>query len=788
MGTYKARPILFIILTLCFTPANAQENSSQTSTTEAEVANFSAREFLKQAESLRPSDRQRSIKLANKALQLSINNKNYRVNAQSHTLLGRLTQSKHVGQSMSHFLQASLIYEEINDQPNQIISSVDYVKILYIEKRYNEADKVIDDLLYQAQQNGDALPIAITLSAKGDGYYQRKHYDDAIVQYTHALKYLSNNGEAIQKRLADTYKKISQSHKHLENIEQTPFFLNKSLDISTALRDLNSMARTLNALAEAERKLGNFIIALDYSARSLDAYKQVNDPQGRVKALMGAGIIYRLIGHYEKSLKYINEAYLYHKKTNNINGIAKTSNQIGLLYTRLKQFDQGRSFYQLTIDLPEGEVEPQTLAAAYREMAVIDLNYSNYESAKVMAKKSLKIYQSENDISKQTILTRIIGNIYRAQKNDSQAIAYYRESLSLAIEIGNKIYQIKAQTPLARLLIGKNIDEATSLLKNSLKLSTQLNSKEQELYAYRVLLLAEKSRGNFAESLHYAEEEISLAQIIYNEKDNNDLIKAKAKLDSHKLEMELESLRERAKRDHLELVKQSQKIEISDQASRISELELTQKRYANIALASLLAICFFVVIYTYRRFVDSRKHNKELNYLATRDPLTDCYNRRALFDLLNQDFSDIQRLDEYCIIMADIDHFKSVNDTYGHSAGDVVLCGVANILQSVVRQNDIAARFGGEEFCIVLPGAPQDRAMRIAETMRQKLESSRFDDITITCSFGVTSIQFEAKTPTELIEQADLALYQSKNRGRNQVTLWNKVFCREVKNGFSQGI
>jgi len=146
---------------------------------------------------------------------------------------------------------------------------------------------------------------------------------------------------------------------------------------------------------------------------------------------------------------------------------------------------------------------------------------------------------------------------------------------------------------------------------------------------------------------------------------------------------------------------------------------------------------------------------------------------------MNRDFANSEQLDEYCIILVDIDHFKAVNDTYGHSAGDSVLREVANILQACIRQNDIVSRFGGEEFCIVLPGASQEQTMRIAEAMRLEVETSHFDEITTTCSFGVSSIKFNAKDPTELIDQADLALFKSKSDGRNLVTLWDKTLESE---------
>ena len=185
------------------------------------------------------------------------------------------------------------------------------------------------------------------------------------------------------------------------------------------------------------------------------------------------------------------------------------------------------------------------------------------------------------------------------------------------------------------------------------------------------------------------------------------------------------------------------------------------------------------MIFISRRFVVSRKRNKELDYLANRDPLTNCYNRRVLFDLLNRDFANLDLLDEYSLIMSDIDNFKEVNTEHGHSVGDAVLRGVANTLQNGVRKSDIVVRYGGEEFCTILPTSNVEKAMSIAEDIRQNIEDSRFEGVAVTCSFGVTSIKFDAKKPRDLIDQADLALYQSKNTGRNQVTLWDKAFKQD---------
>jgi diguanylate cyclase (GGDEF)-like protein len=122
---------------------------------------------------------------------------------------------------------------------------------------------------------------------------------------------------------------------------------------------------------------------------------------------------------------------------------------------------------------------------------------------------------------------------------------------------------------------------------------------------------------------------------------------------------------------------------------------------------------------------------------------------------------------QYSVVLADIDFFKSINDSYGHTVGDTVLKGVANILLNNTGGDDTVARFGGEEFCILLPNSNLQQAVEIAEKMRQHFES-----IKVTCSFGVASLNNAVNSDLTLIEQADMALYQSKSRGRNRVSAW----------------
>jgi diguanylate cyclase (GGDEF)-like protein/PAS domain S-box-containing protein len=181
--------------------------------------------------------------------------------------------------------------------------------------------------------------------------------------------------------------------------------------------------------------------------------------------------------------------------------------------------------------------------------------------------------------------------------------------------------------------------------------------------------------------------------------------------------------------------------------------------------------------------------NAELQILATRDPLTGCYNRRAFFELFERVFaqSRCEGIPLSCF-MADIDKFKSINDTYGHATGDKVIKIIANILQTESRSVDIVGRYGGEEFCVVMRGVSAGEASQAAERVRATIENSGYrftSGVRITSSFGVTDLTLEASSPLEMINQADKALYVAKETGRNRVVCWTaevRAQSEEIEN------
>ncbi len=124
--------------------------------------------------------------------------------------------------------------------------------------------------------------------------------------------------------------------------------------------------------------------------------------------------------------------------------------------------------------------------------------------------------------------------------------------------------------------------------------------------------------------------------------------------------------------------------------------------------------------------------------------------------------------------MVDIDFFKSVNDHHGHATGDQVIKAVADVLKTCTRDSDLVGRYGGEEFCVVLPKLHLDKAAEIAERIRQTIEKKSCSGVNITISLGVSCLESNTNKPDELINQADKALYAAKKSGRNRVVTWGK--------------
>ncbi len=189
------------------------------------------------------------------------------------------------------------------------------------------------------------------------------------------------------------------------------------------------------------------------------------------------------------------------------------------------------------------------------------------------------------------------------------------------------------------------------------------------------------------------------------------------------------------------------------------------------------------------RLRDTEKEVKQKNVsllkLANFDSLTNCYNRRALFEKFENLFQQCRNTTtNLACLMIDIDHFKSINDNYGHVVGDKAIQFVVQILMEKTRDSDLVGRYGGEEFCVVLPEITIVEASNFAERIRVTLEHKSTVEFTdaekITVSIGICMLDSQLENPSELVDLADKALYAAKESGRNRVICWDPGLERPV--------
>ena len=498
------------------------------------------------------------------------------------------------------------------------------------------------------------------------------------------------------------------------NYEQTKVDYDRALELALGIENTRLLADVYNSRAEMFTWKGDLANALEEYVAAHALYKRQGIAYWEGYILGQIGNVYRRMGDYERAIKIINEAEVIFKEREYVDS------QIGLLelkayaFEGLKQFTEAIRLHTICLNYAEKNYKENELFHPKLNLASVNIDAGNITIGKALL---LEIEP------------------YLSSVEDSAYVGlWYFYSAKVDFQEGN----------------------------NALSLSKLQKAEKPMIEAnnYRYLAWIQKQKSEVYEKMQRWEESYKTLKAF---EQTRQVVESKLReLNSTRLRVEFDVSRKDLENEQLK----------NQQLIKQTEVDVLNERknwlFAVIALSVMLLL---LILYW---ALANRRQSQDYLDLAMTDELTRLPNRRRI-QMVGDEALEHAKLhnETMCLLMIDIDHFKNVNDQYGHEAGDVVLRLIAQTAKSSLRQCDQVGRSGGEEFIAILPDSTIDESIEIAQRLRQKIEDLAFLNIDaslkMTVSIGISHYTDSLNTLNKLIRSADVALYTAKENGRNRI-------------------
>lgn len=492
-------------------------------------------------------------------------------------------------------------------------------------------------------------------------------------------------------------------------------------------------ARSLKNIGFAYKELDQYDLALEAYTQALSLYKSLNDQESVAQVLDHIGLLYAQIGNYPQALNHFLGGLDVGHELGRKDIEAECLNNIGFAYVLLNE--NANALPYLTQCLGLYQELNQLRGQVWVCGSLCDAYYhlGDYVQALDYGMRSIQLSLEVSDRRSQTESLVSVGRIFVQKGDYPQALEYFQQALKIDQTEG-----FKPETSNALRHIGdvyyrlSRADEALPYLQQAHATALQINSRYLLMASCQSLADAFELAGDFKLALEYHKQFHEINESIFNEQTD---LKLKTLDVTHRVE--------------------------------------TARREAE--------IYYLRNVELQREIEERQKIQAALQEMATTDPLTGILNRRHFYALAEHAVERMQHHNRpLSVIMLDIDHFKRVNDTYGHAVGDQALIKIASLLQKNMRQADLVARYGGEEFVILLPETNLAQAIRIAERLRKQVPKLgidvRYPQLILTVSLGIADDGGQqAPSLSDLLGWADQALYKAKQSGRNRISVYEHI-------------
>ena len=466
--------------------------------------------------------------------------------------------------------------------------------------------------------------------------------------------------------------------------------------------------------------------SLQYFIEAYSIVETISFPTGLLDTLTGLSWGYYFLGDYVKAKSYVERAIQLAESLDDAARLWRVRNAAGAILSDTNEVERALEYLKLNIDQLSEERINHDGCIAYNNMAMVLLTCERYEEAEEAALQALDMVAKWNQPLTAVCVLDTLGLVYKGKKQYDLSLLYYREAINIQTPLRYRNINFEPYLNLGEvLLLTGELQEAEEMLKIALKLAEEKQGSRLEYVCYEKLADIAEKKGNYKQALEYYQRFHKEKERMFNQQKINQIADL---ISTHKIENALKD-------------------------ARILELQ-------NISLL--------------REIETQKQRHVELEYLATTDPLTGMMNRRHFGTLANFQFEEARRSGQpMSVVMFDIDHFKTVNDQFGHRVGDDVLVKVAKAINLSIRAGDLACRYGGEEFLLLIPDHDLESTLIIADRVRMAIEALSMsvgdEAINITISAGVATLHSEDEDLDGLIERADQRLLKAKTLGRNTV-------------------
>lgn len=531
-------------------------------------------------------------------------------------------------------------------------------------------------------------------------------------------------------RLAPSLCLLGVSASMLSRHQEARQALAESLALSRCLGDRFTEARCLHYQGVIHYFLAEHAEAVENVMAALQIFEESDNLEWLGAGFNTLGNVQFILCDYSGALDWYRRALEAREQAGDQVGVASSLGNIGNIHGERGDFAEALIFHQRSLD--------QSIRIGNKTLEISSLcnlggdyvDMGRYEEGIAVCRRSVELGETLEDWEKVAVALTSMGSAYVKTERWAEALECHTRALEIA-----RSHRLQKAAAHALYSIGEifflqgALDEARARLVEGAALAQAIGARRTAFLSFGVLAEVCKRLGDYAGALGHHETFRRLEKEVFTEE-----------------------AEERAK-------------------SLGIQMEVAHHRREAEALAGLNAAL-------QQTNAALQEANCRLESLATTDPLTGLPNHRALVAAIDDQTAHARREEKLCaLLFVDIDHFKTINDTYGHPIGDAVLCEFAACVRGCLREEDVLGRWGGEEFLIVLPGTDAERALRVGERVRAAVAAHPLlmgnglsrRGLYITCSIGAASFPPHQAVRDDLVAAADQALYAAKRLGRNQV-------------------